>query len=111
MARNFPVVLAAVPARARGRRRRTSGYFPPATILRDRSSKHTPAAKSRTVLRRTFRETDHTRLRFAHAQPPAIAAKSEESRASLHWPLFPRRRFHEVGEKLRADRNSILQQR
>src|SRR6476646_8457818 len=103
--------LAARPVRTHGHRRRTSEYFPPATTLRGRWSKRILAAKTHSVRLRTSRETDRIRLQSVRSPPPAIAAKSVESRASLHWPLSQPRQSRGAAEKLQADRNPIRRQR
>src|ERR1700720_1460634 len=111
MVRKFRAALAARPVQTHGHRRRTSEYFPPETTLRGRRSKRILAAKTHSVRRRMSRETDRIRLQSVRSPPPAIAAKSEESRASLHWPLSQPRQSRGAAEKLQGDRNPIPRQR
>src|SRR5258708_8121430 len=110
MVRKFRAALAARPVQTHGHRRRTSEYFPPATTLRSRRSKRILAAKTRSVRRRTSLETDRTRSQSVRSPPPAIAAKSEESHASPHWPLSHPSQSRGAAEKLQADRNPIPRQ-
>src|SRR5512133_2736266 len=111
MVRKSRAALAARPVQTHGHRRRTSEYFPPETTLRGRRSKRILAAKTHSGRRQMSRETDRSRSQPARSPPPAIAAKSEESRALPHWPLSQPCQSRGAAEKLQAGRNSIPRQR
>src|SRR5205085_9736813 len=111
MVQKFRAALAARPGQTHGHRRRTSEDFPPAATLPSRRSKRILAAKTHSVRRRMSRGTDRTRSQSVRSPPLAIAAKSEESHASPHWPLSQPRQSRGAAEKLQADRNTIPRQR